>query len=186
MTFWINLIHRMLRHFRVSVEPVVNTCCGSDMLRFRRVFWVLAGLVCLSCAPQDVVVPAEDSPRIPVRKAYFATNPLVLHEVFRVGCDGPGDTYDEPNWRTARCAILPTPEGAAFLLIEFDAELEIPRLVVQKVTRRSGEGYEVEMSYFAEIRSKDGVRQRVYMPRETLDRQIDMILENTGGTPVEG
>lgn len=155
------------------------------MMPIGRALWVLAGLVCLSCTPQDVAVPPEDSPRIPVRKAYFASNPAVLHEVFRTGCDGPGDTYDEPNWRTARCAILPTPEGAAFLLIEFDADLEIPKLVVQKVTRRSGDGYEVEMSYFAEIRSKSGVRQRVYMPRARLDRQIDLILANTGGTPVD-
>jgi hypothetical protein len=154
------------------------------MLLHGRAFWALAGLLCLSCAPQDVAVQAGDSPQIPVRKAYFATNPSVLHEVFRVGCDGPGDTYDEPNWQTARCAILPTPEGAAFLLLEFDAGLELPKLVVQKVTRRAGEGYEVEMSYFAEIRSKAGKRQRVYMPRDTLDRQIDLILANTGGRPI--
>ncbi len=121
-----------------------------------------------------------------MRKAFFETNPSVLHDVFRTGCDGPGDTYDEPNRQTARCAILPSPEGAAFLLIEFDAGLELPRLVVQKVTRRSGEGYEVEMSYYAQIRSKEGVRQRIYMPREKLDRQIDLILTNTGGTPIEG
>lgn len=155
------------------------------MLRIGRAFWVVSGLLCLACTPQDVAVPSADSPDIPVRKAYFDSNPEVLHEVFRTGCDGPGDTFSQPNWQTARCAILPTPEGAAFLLIEFDAELEMPKLVVQKVTRRAGEGYEVEMSYFAEIRSKTGKRQRVYMPRAALDRQIDLILTNTGGTPIE-
>ena len=154
------------------------------MLPFGRAFPVLAGLVCLACTPQDVAVAPEDSLRIPVRKAYFETNPSVLHEVFRSGCNGPGDTYSEPDWQTARCTILPSPEGAAFLLIEFDAGLELPKLVVQKVTRRSGDGYEVEMSYFARIRSKEGALQRVYMAREQLDRQIDMILVNTGGTPI--
>ena len=154
------------------------------MLRVGRALGVLSGLLCISCTPQDIAVQPADGPQIPVRKAYFETNPSVLHEVFRAGCDGPGDRFTEPNWQTARCSILPTPEGAAFLLLEFDADLEIPRLVVQKVTRRSGDGYEVEMSYFAQIRSKSGQRQRVYMQRETLDRQIDLILTNTGGTPI--
>lgn len=154
------------------------------MLRFGRAFGVISGLFCLACTPQDVAGPSRDSPDIPVRIAYFATNPSVLHDVFRSGCDGPGDTFRRPNWQTARCIILPTPAGAAFLLTEFDADLEVPKLVVQKVTRRSGDGFEVEMSYFAQIRSKQGTRQRVYMKRPALDRQIDLILENTGGVPV--
>ncbi len=154
------------------------------MMRIGRAPRVLAGLFCVACAPQDVAVSQDAGPDIPVRKAYYDSNPTVLHEVFRSGCDGPGDRYSQPNFQTARCAILPTPEGAAFLLIEFDAGLETPKLVVQKVTRRSGEGYEVEMSYFAQIRSKAGKRQRIYLPRQSLDKQIDLILENTGGTPV--
>jgi hypothetical protein len=135
----------------------------------------------VACAPQYVADTSQGAQDIPVRRAFFATNPSVLHQVFRDGCNNPGDRFTQPNRQTARCNMLPTPEGAAFLISEFDARLEVPKLVVQKVTHRTDAGYEVEMSYFAEIRNKAGVQQHIYMPRRTLDRQIDLILTNSGG-----
>lgn len=143
----------------------------------------LAGLLS-ACAPQDVVETGHNTQDVPARRAFFESSPDVLHTLFRESCVNPGDRYTRPNSRTAQCKLLPTPEGAAFLLTQFDAKLELPKLVIQTVTRESGEGYEVEMSYFAEIRAKTGNRQRIYMARESLDRQIDLILANSGGKPL--
>ena len=143
-----------------------------------------SALLIAACAQQVPPVLPGDSPDLPVRRAFFPSDPSALHAAFRMGCTNPGDAFTQPNRTTARCTLLPSPEGAAFLLIEFDASLETPKLVMQKVTRPVDEGYEVEMSYYAQIRAKSGNRQRIYMQRPALDRQIDQLLESSGGVPV--
>ncbi|THH38763.1 hypothetical protein E4Z66_04150 [Aliishimia ponticola] len=151
------------------------------MSRFHPVLFGLIGLLTTACAPQNVAIRQVDLQDVPRRTAFFATNPMALDEAFKEGCNGPGDIFRRIDGDTAQCALLPTPEGAAFLLVTFDAQLEEPRLIVEKRTRRDGDGYRVEMSYYAEVLAKTGKRQRIYMPRRTLDRQIDMILTNSGG-----
>lgn len=142
---------------------------------------LLSCLLCAACAPQYVERTADDPQDVPVRRALFAANPVGLGMAFEEGCQEPGDVFSTPDRTTARCDIVPTPESAAFLLVQFEAELEVPTLVVQKVVRQVSECFEVEMSYFAEIRAKTGNLQRVYIQNRGLDRQIDQILSTTGG-----
>lgn len=137
-----------------------------------------------ACAPAYVERPSKGPEDIPARRALFAANPETLDEAFQMGCQSPGDSFTRPDRETARCSIVPTPESAAFLLIKFDAELEAPRLIVQKITRPLQDCVLVEISYFAEIRAKSGRRQQVYLPNRMLDRRLDAILRQTGGTTV--
>lgn len=138
-----------------------------------------------ACAPQDVSISQTSPQDVPVRRAAFDANPTVLHAVFQRACSDPGDEYSEPDGRTARCDSLPTAEGAAFLLLLFDAELEVPKLVMQKTTKPDADaGFVVELSYYAEITAKSGGRQRIYVPRKDMDRLLDQILAMSGGTPL--
>lgn len=145
----------------------------------------LVSAICAGCTTQYVGYSPEDPQDVPVRRAFFPANPSALDAAFKEGCNSPGDRFSRPDRQTARCNILPSPESAAFLLTQFDAQLEVPNLVVQKITRPAEDGFEVEMSYFAEIRAKTGNRQRVYIRNPVLDRQIDVILENSGGRTVD-
>ncbi len=142
---------------------------------------LLGCILCAACAPQYVERSADDPQDVPVRRAFFETNPSNLEAAFEFGCREPGDVYSRPDSTTARCNIVPTPESAAFLLVQFDAELEQPTLVVQKTVRPVANCFEVEMSYFAEIKAKTGNQQRIYIQSRNLDRQIDQILLSTGG-----
>ncbi len=147
----------------------------------------LAALVLsVGCAPQYVGVVASDPQDVPRRQAAFAANPEGLDIAFKEGCNSPGDTFSRPDRKTARCNITPTPESAAFLLIEFDALLEAPKLIVQKITETRDDCYFVEMSYFAQITAKSGNPQRVYIRNRNLDRQIDLILSRSGGRLFSG
>lgn len=151
------------------------------MMRLAPRITLLLCLTCAACAPQYVARNPGEPQDLPVRRAIFAANPVDLNAAFEQGCQQPGDVFSQPNRETARCDIVPTPDSAAFLLIQFDAKLEAPSLVVQKVVRKAAECFEVEMSYFAEVRAKTGNLQRIYIQSRDLDRQIDQILTTTGG-----
>ncbi|MEM6310739.1 MAG: hypothetical protein AAF754_11870 [Pseudomonadota bacterium] len=139
-------------------------------------------LLAIGCAPQYIETTADSPQDVPARRAIFATNPAGLDTAFKDGCSSPGDTITRPNARTLRCNIVPTPQSAAFLLLEFDAKLEPPKMVVEKVTRQLSDCVLVEFSYFAEITAKSGKPQRVYIPNRSLDRRLDQILRASGGS----
>lgn len=138
-----------------------------------------------ACGPQYVEIETSVGQDVPSRRAFFAANPSGLDEAFAMGCSSPSDRFWRPDGNTARCDIVPTPQSAAFLLTEFDARLEAPKIVLEKTTRSSGACFIVEMRYFAEITAKSGNAQRVYVPNQAMDRRIDRILQASGGTSVD-
>lgn len=150
------------------------------MQKYFAIFALSAGLL-VGCGPQYVGFSPEDPQDVPTRRAIFDANPDGLDEAFAQGCQSPGDTLTRPTRNTTRCNIPPTPESAAFLLLEFDAKLEAPKMVVEKVTRQLTDCILVELSYFAEITAKSGKPRRVYIVNRSLDRRLDNILRASGG-----
>lgn len=146
-----------------------------------RCFAPLLALCLAACGPQYVanVVTSEDE--IPARAAYFTEEPLQLAEVFRAGCDSPGDEFATLGNGVVQCRIPPTPDLAAFLLLTFDGALEVPMLIIQKDTKPEGDGLLVEMSYFAEVVQKSGAPRRIYFKQPRLDALVDSMLQSAGG-----
>ncbi|MEX0371419.1 MAG: hypothetical protein AB3N09_12370 [Tateyamaria sp.] len=119
---------------------------------------------------------------LPVRRAMFDAPPEPLDTAFRSSCDSPGDELREVSRSVVQCRILPPPDVAAFLVLQYDGALEAPTLVVQKETDREEEAYIVELSYFAEVVQKSGNPRRIYIRQQALDRLMDQLLIATGGT----
>lgn len=134
-----------------------------------------------ACAPQYVETVATSEQDLPVRRAIFADEPEPLDDAFRSSCDAPGDKIRQVSQGVVQCRIVPPPDVAAFLLLQFDGALEAPTLVVQKETAQSEEAYVVELSYFAEVIQKSGYPRRIYFKQRNLDRLMDRLLTATGG-----
>ncbi len=137
----------------------------------------------LACGPQYVERVAAPGEVLPARQAFFAQRPDALDEAFRASCAPPIRAVRQITRDTVQCRIIPRPEAAAYLLLNFDGALEAPSMVVQKRTRRAEGGYLVELSYFAEVTQKSGYPRRIYESRRDMDRLLDRLLESTGGTP---
>ena len=149
------------------------------MLRcFAFCFFVLTG-----CAPQLVVSIAKSEGDIPVRRAVFEEPPEVFTLAFREGCNGPGETYRRVSPTTDQCLLPPSPDVAAWLLLQFAAALETPTIVAQKKSTPTTDGTLIEISYFAEITAKSGTPQRIYFRDRDLDRTTDLMLRIWGGRP---
>ncbi|WP_299612306.1 hypothetical protein [uncultured Tateyamaria sp.] len=134
-----------------------------------------------ACAPQYVERLATSEQDLPVRRATFAANPTPLDDAFRSSCDAPGDELRDVSKSVVQCRILPPPDIAAFLLLQYDGALEAPTLVVQKETDRADDTFVVELSYFAEVVQKSGNPRRIYIKQQALDQLMDQLLAATGG-----
>ena len=134
-----------------------------------------------ACAPRYVETVATSEDDLPVRTAMFANQPEPLDAAFRSSCDSPGDVLKQVNPRTVQCRIPPPPDVAAFLVLQYDGALEAPTLVVQKETARNDAGFEVKLSYFAEVVQKSGNPRRIYFKQRALDGLMDQLLTATGG-----
>ena len=135
-----------------------------------------------ACAPQYVETIATSEQDLPVRRALFETQPVPLDTAFRSSCDSPGDELRQVSRSTVQCRILPPPDVAAFLLLQYDGALEAPTLVVQKQTNPDNGTFVVELSYFAEVVQKSGNPRRIYFKQRALDDLMDRLLSATGGT----
>ncbi|WP_415402677.1 hypothetical protein [Tateyamaria sp. SN3-11] len=134
-----------------------------------------------ACAPQYVETIATSEQDLPVRRALFETAPVPLDAAFRSSCDSPGDELRQVSRSTVQCRILPPPDVAAFLLLQYDGALEAPMLVVQKRTNPDNGSFVVELSYFAEVVQKSGNPRRIYFKQRELDALMDRLLSATGG-----
>lgn len=159
-----------MSHLRALLRPVI----------------ALFAVAAAGCAPQYVETLATSEQDLPVRRAIFAESPGPLDEAFRSSCDSPGDKIKDISTSVVQCRILPPPDVAAFLVLQYDGALEAPILVVQKETGQADETYVVEMSYFAEVIQKSGKPRRIYFKQRSLDRLMDGLLEATGGTAANG
>lgn len=135
-----------------------------------------------ACAPQYVETLATSDQDLPVRRAVFEQTPEPLDVAFRSSCDSPGDELRQISRSVVQCRILPPPDLAAFLVLQYDGALQAPTLVVQKQTDRDADDYVVELSYFAEVVQKSGNPRRIYFKQRDLDTLMDQLLEATGGT----
>lgn len=134
-----------------------------------------------ACGPQYVETLATSEQDLPVRRALYADQPAPLDAAFRSSCDSPGDVLHQVSRSTLQCRIPPPPDVAAFLVLQYDGALEAPTLVVQKETDASNGGFEVKLSYFAEVIQKSGNARRIYFKQRSLDGLMDQLLEATGG-----
>lgn len=150
-----------------------------------RIFLGLA-LVLAACTPQLVERTATSADDVPERRALFPGAPTTLNESFRAACNDPGDTYARPVQSVRQCRSLPTPDLAAYLLLEFDGALEVPLIIIQTEERPSTDGVEVAFSYYAEVPQKSGALQRVYFRDRRLDEFIDLLLVASGGSLPDG
>ena len=139
-----------------------------------------------ACAPQYVETVATSGQDLPVRRAVFEQTPEPLDLAFRSSCDSPGDELRQVSRNVVQCRILPPPDLAAFLVLQYDGALKAPTLVVQKQTDRNAEDYVVELSYFAEVVQKSGNPRRIYFKQRDLDRLMDQLLTATGGIARNG
>ena len=135
-----------------------------------------------ACAPQYVETIATSEQDLPVRRAVFDQVPEPLNLAFRSSCDSPGDEFREISKSVVQCRILPPPDLAAFLVLQYDGALEAPTLVIQKETGRDADAFVVELSYFAEVVQKSGNTRRIYFKQRSLDSLMDRLLAATGGT----
>ena len=138
-----------------------------------------------ACAPQYVETLVTSEQDLPVRRAVFQESPMPLDEAFRSSCGAPGDKIAQISKSVVQCRILPPPDLAAFLLLQYDGALEAPTLVVQKKTARDASDYVVELSYFAEVVQKSGNPRRIYFIQPKLDTLMDALLEASGGTTTD-
>ena len=146
----------------------------------------IALLVALgACAPQYVETIATSEQDLPVRRAVFDQAPEPLNFAFRSSCDSPGDEFRQISGSVVQCRILPPPDLAAFLVLQYDGALEAPSLVVQKETETTADTFVVELSYFAEVIQKSGTPRRIYFKQRNLDSLMDQLLAATGGTTVQ-
>lgn len=136
-----------------------------------------------ACAPQYVETIATSAQELPVRRAVFEQPPAPLDVAFRSSCDSPGDELRQVSRTVVQCRILPPPDMAAFLVLQYDGALQAPTLIVQKETDREGDGFIVELSYFAEVVQKSGTPRRIYFKQRKLDALMDQLLAATGGVP---
>lgn len=141
---------------------------------------ILIGLT--ACGPQYVETVATSEQDLPVRRAIFGESPAPLDDAFRSSCQSPGDKIKQVSNSVVQCRIVPPPDLAAFLLLQYDGALEAPSLIVQKQTARDASDYVVELSYFAEVIQKSGNPRRIYFKQQRLDRLMDGLLEASGGT----
>lgn len=146
----------------------------------RPIFAVLLVALC-GCAPQYVETIAAPGQDLPVRRAIFEQTPAPLDQAFRSSCDSPGDELRVISRSVVQCRILPPPDLAAFLLVQYDGALEAPTLVVQKETGSDADSFVVELSYFAEVVQKSGNARRIYFKQRSLDQLMDQLLVATGG-----
>ena len=146
----------------------------------RPILVVLLVALC-GCAPQYVETIASSDQDLPVRRAIFEQTPAPLDVAFRSSCDSPGDELREISGTVVQCRILPPPDLAAFLLVQYDGALEAPMLVVQKETDADADAFVVELSYFAEVIQKSGNPRRIYFKQRGLDQLMDQLLVATGG-----
>lgn len=147
-----------------------------------RPFLPLIMVALSACAPQYVETVLEPGQDLPVRRALFDTAPAPLDAAFRSSCDSPGDELRQISRAVVQCRILPPPDVAAFLLLQYDGALEAPILVVQKETDQADGNFVVELSYFAEVIQKSGNPRRIYFKQPDLDGLMDRLLAATGGT----
>ena len=151
-------------------------------------FTALLPIFLAACAPQYVETTVSNPQDLPARRALFAQDPTGLHEAFRDACDSPGDKLATPSRGIVQCRTLPTPDFAAFLLLEYDGALKTPTVVMQKQQRRTDAGQEstmIEFSYFAEVPQKSGQARRIYYKDRQLDQLLDQMMRAAGGTTVE-
>lgn len=134
-----------------------------------------------ACAPQYVETLVTSEQDLPVRRAIFESSPEPLDSAFRSSCDAPGDVFRQVSRSVVQCRILPPPDVAAFLLLQYDGALEAPTLVVQKETDMDQDAFVVELSYFAEVVQKSGNARRIYFKQRSLDSLMDRLLQATGG-----
>lgn len=135
-----------------------------------------------ACAPQYVETIATSEQDLPVRRAVFDQEPEPLNLAFRSSCDSPGDEFREISRSVVQCRILPPPDLAAFLVLQYDGALAAPTLVIQKETGRDADAFVVELSYFADVVQKSGNTRRIYFKQRSLDSLMDRLLAATGGT----
>lgn len=145
--------------------------------------FLLVGLS--ACGPQYIETVVTSEQDLPVRRATFAESPALLDTAFRSSCDAPGDKIKQVSKSVVQCRILPPPDIAAFLLLQYDGAIEAPTLVVQKQTARDDAEYVVELSYFAEVIQKSGYPRRIYFIQPELNNLMDALLEASGGTNSE-
>lgn len=148
----------------------------------------LLPILMAACSPQYVETVVSDPQDLPVRRALFAQNPEGLHEAFRAACDSPGDKLATPSRGIVQCRTLPTPNFAAFLLLEYDGALKTPTVVMQKQQRAADTGPDsavIEFSYFAEVPQKSGTSRRIYYKDRQLDQLLDQMMRAAGGETVD-
>lgn len=148
----------------------------------------LLPILLAACSPQYVETIVSNPQDLPVRRAFFSEDPEVLHEAFRDACDSPGDTLATPSRGIVQCRTLPTPDFAAFLLLEYDGALKTPTVVMQKQQRRTDAGPDssmIEFSYFAEVPQKSGNSRRIYYKDRQLDQLLDQMMRAAGGKSID-
>ncbi len=149
-----------------------------------RPFFALILVSLAACAPQYVETVVTSPQDLPKRQAFFAAEPTTLNTAFRDACDSPGDVLASPSRGILQCRTLPTPDFAAFLLLEYDGALETPVIVMQNQQTRvttPASGTVVEFSYFAEVPQKSGTPRRIYYKDRQLDALLDRMLQAAGG-----
>ena len=144
---------------------------------------LLVALSACSAEPNERVVQSLDE--VPKHRAFFAEDPELLHQGFADGCSRPGDELTQVTAQITRCSIPPTPDIAAALLVRYDGALEAPKILIEKRTTKVASGYEVELTYFAEVPQKSGPPRRIYVASRRIQRQVERLLSAAGGTIIE-
>lgn len=151
------------------------------MLRF---FHSIFAVALIGCSPNFTETEVEPGQTVRVNQALYVEEPQILYTAFRNSCDGPGSQYKELGPNGAQCRLAPTPDVAAELLLRFDGDLGIPYYFIERRTQAASEGFVVTLDYFASVPLKNGKERRVYLRSKRLDRQIDQMFVQTGGTPI--
>ena len=129
-------------------------------------------------APIDV--PAGAS------QALFTSRPAALFEAAGAVCSAPGQTVVRPNANQVRCESLPNPESAAALILQFDGTVEaLPKFVIAFTGAPAAEGFIVVADTYIRVPQRDGGAQQIRFPDPALKQDLQTLLTQAGGRPIQ-
>ncbi len=136
-------------------------------------------------APDPLADPLAEGPVVlypEAQQAFFPEFPDALLMAAVQSCVNPNQRLRQPDAESVICESLPSPEGAAALILTHNGTVEnLPRLYTTFASRPSGEGYVVAGDTYISVPQRTGGVVRLRLPEG--DGVMRDLLAQAGGQP---
>ena len=151
-----------------------------------RVAWIAP--LCLlfaACSPPPPP-PAPVAGPLPEVAARFEVAPTRLITALERLCTSPAQRITRPAPGVLECRMLLSPEATAGAILRYEGTIErLPESVVRLRLVEDAEGYLLASAAYLEVPRATGHLLRVAFPDPAMDRRMERVLENLGGTLVD-